>query len=256
MDLHLKGKIALVTGAGSQVGFGKAICLTLAGEGCSVVVADINLEGAQKTALEIDPTGIKSMAVKADITIESDLRTMVKTALEKFGKIDILVNNAGGMIRTGPFLEQDESSWDKDLALNLKGTMLCCKAVLPCMIERKYGKIVNISSSSAKVVNPMVGMYAIAKGGVYIFTRSLAKMVIDKGITVNSIAPGWSMTTDFVKGDSKKKEDLKARFLPDTPIGRGTEPEDIANSVAFLVSDVSSDIVGQVICVDGGSTMQ
>jgi NAD(P)-dependent dehydrogenase (short-subunit alcohol dehydrogenase family) len=256
MDLHLKGKIALVTGAGSQAGFGKAICLTLAHEGCDIIATDINLEGANETSKIVASLGRESLAVKVDITSVTEIRNMVTKAIEKFGRIDILVNNAGGMIRSGQFLEQSESFWDKDLALNLKGTMLCCQAVIPSMIERKYGKIVNISSSSAKLVNPNVSMYGIAKGGIFIFTRSLARMVIGKGITVNSVAPGWSMTTDFVKADASAKEGMKARFLPETPIGRGTEPEDIANTVAFLVSDVSSDIVGQIICVDGGSTMQ
>ncbi len=256
MDLKLKDKVALVTGAGSQVGFGKAICVKLAEEGCHIIAADINLEGASATAAEIESMGRKALAVKADITKEAELKEMVNKALDKFSRIDILVNNAGGMIRGGQFLEQTVSTWDKDLALNLKGTMLCCQAVVPCMMERKYGKIVNISSSSAKLVNPAVMMYQIAKGGVFIFTRSLAKMVISQGITVNSVAPGWSMTTDFVKADAGVKEGMKARFMPETPVGRGTEPEDIANTVAFLVSDVSSDIVGQIICVDGGSTMQ
>mgnify|MGYP005855792063 CR=1 FL=1 len=251
MNLGLTDKVALVTGAGSQIGFGKAIALTLAREGCDVVVNDINLKGAQKTAAEVEALGRKSLAIKADVTKKAEVQEMVALALAEFGKIDILVNNAGAITTGGPFVEQDESAWDKDIELNLKGTMLCCQAVIPGMMERKYGKIVNISSGTVKVIHPVVSAYSIAKAGVVVFTKQLAKMAISSGITVNSVSPGWSLT-NFVKGD---KEALKARFLPETPIGRGTEPQDIANTVAFLVSDVSADIVGQVNFVDGGSTI-
>jgi len=252
MDLGLEGKVALVTGAGSQIGFGKAISLTLAREGCDVIVNDINLDDAKKTAAEIGASGRKSLAIKADVTQKAEVQEMVKKGLAEFGKIDILVNNAGGITLAGPFLEQKEEDWDKDIDLNLKGTLFCTQVVLPGMMERKYGKIINISSGSTKQNHPVISAYTMAKGGINVFTRSLATMVIGSGITVNCVSPGWSLT-NFVKGD---KEEIEKRFLPETPIGRGTEPQDIANAVAFLASDVSADIVGQVICVDGGSTMQ
>jgi 3-oxoacyl-[acyl-carrier protein] reductase len=252
MDLGLEGKVALVTGAGSQIGFGKAISLTLAREGCDVIVNDINLDDAIKTAAEVEAMGRRSLAIKADVTQKAEVQAMVEGALEEFGKIDILVNNAGGITMSGPFLEQKEEDWDKDIDLNLKGTLFCCQAVLPGMMERKYGKIVNISSGSAKLNHPVVSVYTMVKGGINVFTRNLATMAIGSGITVNCVSPGWSLT-NFIKGD---KEEIERNFLPGTPIGRGTEPQDIANAVAFLASDVSEDIVGQVICVDGGSTMQ
>jgi NAD(P)-dependent dehydrogenase (short-subunit alcohol dehydrogenase family) len=252
MDLGLEGKVALVTGAGSQIGFGKAISLTLAREGCDVIVNDINLDDAIKTAAEVEALGRKSLAIKADVTKKAEVQAMVEGALEEFVKIDILVNCAGGITMSGPFLEQKEEDWDKDIDLNLKGTMFCTQAVLPGMMERKYGKIVNISSGSAKLSHPVVSVYTMVKGSINIFTRNLATMVIRSGITVNCVSPGWSLT-NFIKGD---KEEIERSFLPGTPIGRGTEPQDIANAVAFLASDVSEDIVGQVICVDGGSTMQ
>jgi NAD(P)-dependent dehydrogenase (short-subunit alcohol dehydrogenase family) len=252
MDLHLTDKVALVTGAGSQIGFGKAIALTLAQEGCDVIVADISFVDVQKTALQVTKLGRRAFAVRTDVTKKDDVQEMIRKGLSEFGKIDILVNNAGGMQMTGSFLEQNEEEWDKDISLNLKGALLCAQGVLPSMMERKYGKIINISSGSAKLHHPVVSTYPIAKGGLDVFTRYLATMVIGSGITVNSVAPGWSLT-NFVKGD---KEEFKQRFLPETPIGRGTEPQDIANVVAFLASDVSADIVGQVISVDGGSTMQ
>jgi NAD(P)-dependent dehydrogenase (short-subunit alcohol dehydrogenase family) len=254
MDLNLKGKVALVTGAASQAGFGKAICLRLAREGCQIAAADVNLEGATQTAAEIEKLGVAGLAVRADITRKGEVQAMVKQVLAKFGRIDILVNNAGGVSHGGNFLEQDETLWDKEVALNLKGTMLVCQAVLPSMLEKKYGKIVNVSSSSARIVHPGVAMYTIAKGAVYIFTRQLAKTYVAQGVNCNSVAPGWSLDTDFVKGGQAAKERMKPMFLAETPIGRGTSVEDIANMVAFLASDVSADIVGQVISVDGGST--
>lgn len=254
MDLGLKDKVALVTGAGSQIGFGKAICLTLAREGCHIAASDIDLEGAKKTAAEVEALGRSAIGVKADITKKADAQEQVKQALDKFGKIDILVNNAGAIFGGGPFAEQDEALWDRELALNLKGCMLCSQAVLPAMIEKKYGKIVNIASDTAKMVWPMVSMYNIAKTGVYKFTRDLARTVIGDGINVNCVSPGWSLDTDFAKVPDKKA--AEKNFLKETPIGRGTTPRDIACAVAFFASDLSGDIVGQILSISGGSTFQ
>jgi NAD(P)-dependent dehydrogenase (short-subunit alcohol dehydrogenase family) len=142
MDYGLKGKIALVTGTASQTGMGNAICVTLAKEGCDIVSADIDLEGAQKTADAIKILGRKAIAVKVNITKGSEVDEMVNTALKKFGKIDILVNTAGLSAMSGvPFLESKQEAWEKDLAVNLYGTMNCVKAVIPGMVEHKYGKI-------------------------------------------------------------------------------------------------------------------
>jgi NAD(P)-dependent dehydrogenase (short-subunit alcohol dehydrogenase family) len=253
MDLGLKGKIALVTGAGSQIGFGKTISLTLAGEGCDIAVNDINLDDAKKTADAIKALGRKCIAIKADITKKAEVQEMVRKALAEFGRIDILVNNAGGIHQQGDFLEQKEEIWDKDFNLDIKGPMLVAQAVLPGMIQHKYGKIVNISSSVPRMAFPGVSTYAMSKDAVYVFTRGLAKSVIRHGINVNSVAPGWSIT-NFDR--SAPPEELIKRFTPNTPIGRGTTTQDIANMVAFLASDISGDIVGQIICVDGGATMQ
>ena len=254
MDLGLEGKVALVTGAGSQTGFGKAICLTLAKEGCDIVATDIDFEGAKKTAAEVAKLGRRALGVKADITKKADARKQVKRALDKFGRIDILVNNAGAILGGGPFDQQDEALWDRELDLNLKGCMLCSQAVLPSMIERKYGKIVNIASDTAKMVWPMVSAYSIAKAGVYKFTRDLARTVIGNGINVNCVSPGWSMDTNFAKVPDKKA--AEKNFLKETPVGRGTTPMDIAHAVAFFASDISSDIVGQILSISGGSSFQ
>src|SRR4030042_4373721 len=148
MELDLKGKVALVTGAGSQIGFGKAIALQLAKEGCDVIINDLDLEGAKKTSAEVEKLGRKSMAIKADVTSVAEWDTMVKKVVEKFGRIDILVNNAGGCTPPRPFLQMTDKDWDFDINVNLKSTRNGTKTVLPIMINQKSGKIVNITSGA------------------------------------------------------------------------------------------------------------
>jgi len=251
MDLGLIDKVALVTGAGGQKGYGKGTAMTLAREGCDIIVADIDLEGAEKTANEIKSLGRKAIALKADVSISEQVHGMVKDALEQFGQIDILVNNAGAGTMPRPFIERAEEEWDRDLDINLRGVLLCTKAILPHMIERKQGKIVNISSIAAKVPAPFVSIYAAAKCGVVGFTRALAVEVIGSGINVNCIAPGLGMT-DFIKDTPPE---ILQSLIKEMPSKRANTPDDIANAVAFLVSDVSSNIVGQNISVDGGHSM-
>lgn len=255
MDLGLKGKVALVTGAGSPIGFGKAIALTLAKEGCDIICNDINLEDAKQTAGEVEALERRALAVKADVTKSAEVNDMVKTALEKFGKIDILVNNAGATPPHVPFVQQEEADWDKCINVNLKSQFICAKAVLPNMLERKSGKIVNISSGGAKICPPLGESYVAAKAGVIAFTKSLAVEVIPSGINVNSIAPGWAQTNlgkEYAPPPEAKEAMIK-NLLAITPIGRATLPQDIADMVAFLASDAASDVVGQTIGVDGGS---
>lgn len=251
MDLGLKGKTALITGAGSQIGFGKQIALTLAAEGADIAVSDKDYDNVVLTAQDVEKLGVKAIAVKCDVTSKADITAMTKQVLDEFGKIDILVNNAGGMIPQPGFLEQEEAIWDKNFSLNIKGAMLVSQAVLPGMMERQYGKIINISSSVPKMNFPAVSSYAMSKSAIYIFTRGLAGMAIKSGVNVNSVAPGWALT----HFDPRPHGDIEKAFTPHTPIGRGTTTQDIANAVAFLVSDVSADIVGQILCVDGGATM-
>jgi NAD(P)-dependent dehydrogenase (short-subunit alcohol dehydrogenase family) len=257
MELGLKGKVALVTGAGSQVGFGKATCLLLAQEGCDIIAADIDLVGSQKTATEVEKLGRKALAAKCDITKKIEIAAMVKQALEKFPKIDILVNNAGGIAgKSGPFEVQEEAEWDKDYNLNLKGPMLVTQSIFQHMVARKYGKIICVASDTAKMAFPGVQMYSIAKGALYIFVRGLAKHLATSNINVNIVSPGWSMDTDFVKGPREMKENIAKRFITDTPLGKGTTVMDIAAAIAYLASDISGDITGQVLSISGGSTMQ
>lgn len=247
MDLGLKGKAALVTGAGSQIGFGKAIALTLAKDGCDIIVNDIDLKGAQQTAAEVEASGRKAMAIKADVTKSAEVKDMVKAVLERFGKIDILVNNAGACTPPKPFLEMTEAEWDKDININLRGVLNCSKAVLPHMIERKYGKIVSITSGAGINGGFNTAVYAAAKAGVIAFTMAIAKEVAPSGINANCVSPGPAIT-GFARN---APPGMLERFAKTVSIGRLTEPQDIANTVAFLASDVSADIVGQTIIVTG-----
>jgi 3-oxoacyl-[acyl-carrier protein] reductase len=253
MDLGLQGKIALVTGTASQIGMGKAICLALAKEGCDIISTDIKFEGAKQTAEDIKVLRRRAIPLKADVAKSSDVNEMVNAALKEFGKIDILVNTAGGNFELGTaFMESKQEMWATNLEVNLFGTMNCAKAVIPGMVERKYGKIINFSSISAKFGRP--GSYGAAKAAVLAFTRGLATQLGPSGINVNAIAPGVVPTNFFsALGDRANKlfEDMAAL----TPLRRNQTVDDMANMVAFLASDVSKNITGQCIQVDSGLVM-
>jgi 3-oxoacyl-[acyl-carrier protein] reductase len=251
MELGLSGKVAIVTGAGSPIGFGKAISLTLAREGCDVIADDINLKEARQTAAEVEALGRKALAVKADISSSSEVNDMVQAALERFGKIDILVNNAGATTPGKPFAEKPETEWDLDINVTFKGVLICTKAVIGHMISRQSGKIINIASGAGKTGSPGTVVYGAAKAGVIGFTKGLAKEVAPLGINVNGIAPGMA-NTGF---SSNAPPELVKTFSSMIPLGRLTEPQEIADMAAFLASDVASDIVGQIFSVDGGLTM-
>jgi 3-oxoacyl-[acyl-carrier protein] reductase len=251
MDLNLKGKVALVTGAGSQTGMGKAIALTLATEGCDLIITDIDKEGLEKTAAEVKAIGSQVIAVKANITQKADVEQIIAAGLEQFKKIDILVNAAGAGTPDKPFLEKTEEDWDADINLNLRGVMYCTRAVLPQMLASKSGKIINISSCASKLSSPTASTYAAAKTGVIGFTRALAGEVARAGININAVSPGLTMT-NFVKNIDPEK--LKF-FQSMIPTGKVNTAQDVANMVVFLSSDVSANIVGQNFSVDGGLTM-
>jgi NAD(P)-dependent dehydrogenase (short-subunit alcohol dehydrogenase family) len=256
MDLGLTDKVALITGAGSQIGFGHATAVTMAKEGCHIIVNDIKLPEAEKTAAEIKSLGRKAIAIKADVGNSTQVQDMVKTALATFGKIDILVNNAGAGGAGGPIHLTKEEDWDKTIALLFKGVMNCTKAVIPQMLERKYGKIINISSGLGRTGSANNSVYSSCKGAVITFTRSIALEVAEKGINVNCVCPGLS-TTNFLRdenGNIRNPEGID--FLRKTvPMKRLTEPQDIANMVTFLVSDATSHVTGQTFAVNGGNSM-
>ena len=265
MDLGFKGKVALVTGAGSQVGFGKETALLFAKEGCdSIAVTDVNLEDAEKTAAAVRELGSKSIAVKADITNHAEVDAMVKKVIDEYGKIDILCNVAGGIIHKDnvPIDEQDPAVWEKQLKLNLVGTMNVSKAVVPQMRKQKYGVIVNIGSGSTHQYQMGVGTYAMSKFAIDLFTRQLAFVEGNAGIRVNCVAPGPAPTNfgailreDRPKLPPEEMEKMRVAMLGNFPLGRMGTAVDIANATVLLASDVTSYVTGQVLHVSGGSVM-
>ena len=258
MDLGLKDKVALVTGVGSQVGMGKAIALTLAKEGCDIIASDIDIEGAEKTAAEIRALGRKVLVFKTDITKLDEVNELVKAGLNEFNKIDILINNAGGTRFAGFLAEANIEDIEQEIRLNLMGAIYCSKAVISHMIEKKSGKIVNIASSAARMGVPGGAGYCSAKTGILGLTRTLAMELGRMGINVNGISPGFVLT-NFYGGEGAP---MLANLPPEmknpedrTPLGKKIFPQDIANAVLFLVTDLSEKITGQVIMVDSGEIM-
>jgi NAD(P)-dependent dehydrogenase (short-subunit alcohol dehydrogenase family) len=250
MDLGLKNKVALVTGAGSQKGFGKGMVMALAREGCDIVACDMDIEGAEKTAAEVRALGRKAIALKMDVTKTAEVKKAVAAALKEFGKIDILINNAGVGTQPKPFVATTEEEWDTNINVNLRGTMNVTKAVLPHMIERKSGKIVSMSSTAGLSGMSTGGVYGAAKAGIVILTAALAKELGEVGINVNCMAPGLG-ATNFHKASNFPPEYINKFVKEMAAAGRTTTPEEMGNVAAFLVSDVSKNITGQCIRVSG-----
>jgi NAD(P)-dependent dehydrogenase (short-subunit alcohol dehydrogenase family) len=265
MDLGFTGKVALVTGAGSQVGFGKETALLLAKEGCdAVAVTDVNLEDTEKTAAMVIELSCKSIAVKADITNGAEVDAMVKKVIDEYGKIDILCNVAGGILHKDkiPIDEQDGAVWEKQMRLNLFGTMNVSKAVVPQMRVQKYGVIVNIGSGSTHQYWMGVGMYAMSKYAMDLFTKQLATDEAKAGIRVNCVAPGPAPTNfgailreGMPPPTPEQAQKMREMMLKTMPLGRIGTAVDIANATVFLASDVTSYVTGQIFHVSGGSVM-
>jgi 3-oxoacyl-[acyl-carrier protein] reductase len=265
MDLGLKGKVALVTGAGSQIGFGKEIALLLAKEGCeAVAVTDILLEDCQKTAEAVKKLGCKSLADKADITKEDEVSEMVKKVIDAYGRIDILCNVAGAILHKDntPIEDQKKEMWARQINLNLFGTMLVSQAVLPYMKKRKYGVIVNVGSGSTHQYGMGVGMYAISKAAIDVFTKQLAMTEGKTGIRVNCVAPGPAPTNfgavlreGLPPPTEEQTRQRKERMAQMMPLGRIGTAADIANAVVFMASDAAGYVTGQVFHISGGSVM-
>lgn len=253
MDLDLQNKVALITGAGSPIGFGRGIALALARSGCDIAAVDIDFESVKDTAEEVQALGRQALAVKTDVTSVSEVRDMVRTALDKFGRIDILVNNAGRATPPMPFVDTPEENWEKVFDLNVYGVFHCTKAVLPQMIQRKSGKIINISSGAGLSGMPRCVHYGASKAAIIAFTKGIAKEVISSGINVNSVAPGVG-DTNFLRGNFPEGELEKA--VATVPSGRATTPEEVGNMVAYLASDISRSLVGQTIFLDGGHSIR
>lgn len=247
--MNFSGKTAIVTG-GSR-GLGRAICLELAKGGANVVFCYAGNEtAAQETLAACEALGAKAAAVCCDVTdAEADL-TLVKTTVNLFGRVDILVNNAG-ITRDGLLLTMKEADFDAVIAANLKGAFLCMKAVARQMVRQRYGRIVNLSSVVGLRGNAGQVNYAASKAGVIGMTKSLAKELAGRNITVNAVAPGF-IDTDMT---AALTETAKNAALGSIPMGRMGTPENVAKAVAFLADEVAGYITGQVLAVDGGMSM-
>lgn len=265
MDLCFAGKTALVTGAGSQVGFGREIALLLADEGIdAVAVTAAHLSGAEKTAEAIRRKGCRSIALEADITDNAAVKAMVGKVMEEFGRIDILCNVAGGLLHADgvPIDQQDPDVWDKQFRLSVSGTMNVTQAVVPIMRAQKYGAIVNIGSGSTRAYAMGVSAYAMSKAALDTFTKQLAFVEAKAGIRVNCVAPGPA-ETNFAgllsdaqaTASPEEMERRRQEMLGHFPLGRICTPWDVATATVFLASDVAGHVTGQVFHVSGGSVM-
>lgn len=245
----LTGRIAVVTGASR--GIGRAIATLLAQRGADVVCGDKLAEQAKTTADEIAAaTGRRTSGCLVDVADGQSVQGFIDCALSEFGKIDILVNNAG-ITRDNLLMRIEEADWDIVLDVNLKGVFNCCKAVVRPMMKQRYGRIVNITSVVGLSGNAGQANYAASKAGMIGLTKSLARELGSRNITVNAVAPGFVGTalTDVLP------QELKEASIKATPLGRFGTPEDIAHAVAFLASDEASFITGQILSVDGGMVM-
>jgi 3-oxoacyl-(acyl-carrier-protein) reductase len=245
--MRLKDKIAVVTGTGH--GLGKGIALKLAREGAKVVVCDLLEENAQAVAAEIEKAGGKAIAVKADIANKPDVEAMFAAAVSQIGPIDILVNNAG-INRDGVLHKMTDENWDKVIAVNLTGTFYCLRLAAQQMRERGYGRIVNVASMSW-LGNFGQANYAASKAGVVGLTKTAARELARKGITVNAVCPGF-IDTEMTRGVPEKIWEIMVDKIWSGKVG---SPEDVGNVVAFLASDEASYVTGEVINVSGGMTL-
>ena len=255
--MRLQGKIAIVTG-GAQ-GIGKVVAQKLAGEGANVVIADIQEEPLREAADEIRKIGRECLGIRTDVAEEKDVIAMVEKTLTHFGRIDILINNAGGRINTPPSLEETtQEQWNRVIAVNLTGTFLCCKAVLPHMKKNGSGKIVNVSSKAGRTAGlSTTPAYASAKAGVLGLTRQLAFEMGPYGININAIAPGFTSSGPKWEKDvwSLVPQERKETILNSNPLRRIAAPEEQANVIVFLCTEDASFITGACIDSNGGAFM-
>jgi 3-oxoacyl-[acyl-carrier protein] reductase len=246
--MEFTGKTAIVTG--SARGIGKAIAARLAASDARVVISDVLMDLAEETVREFHEKGYDALAVMANVTKKEDVDNLVKNTLEKYQSIDILVNNAG-ITRDTLLVRMSEEDWDKVLAINLKGAFLATQAIARVMMKQRSGRIINISSVVGRMGNVGQANYAASKAGLIGLTKSAAKELAGRGITVNAVAPGF-IATDMT---DKLPQAARDAFLSNVPLKRAGTPEDIAAVVAFLASDDAAYITGQVLGVDGGLLM-
>ena len=252
--MKLRGKTALVTGGGR--GIGRAIALGLAQEGAQVAVLDILADNAAAVAREIEATGVKALALPADLTKRAQVDRAVADTLAQFGQIDILVNNAG-WDRMEMFLDSEEETWDKIIAINFKGMLYVCKAALPSMVARGHGKVISIASDAGRAGSTGEAVYAGTKGAIIAFSKTLAREMARHKITVNVVCPGLTETPllQGIREQSPKTEKVIEAVTRAIPLGRVGQPEDIAGAVVYLASPAADFVTGQTLSVSGGLTM-
>lgn len=252
MDLGLKDKVAIITGVGNQRGYGVGIAEYMAKEGCSIIGVDIDIEGAEKTCEKCRALGSKAVAIKANVADRAEVKEMVKKAVAEFGKIDILVNNAGTSTVLMPFIEMTEEDCDILINVNLHGQMNVAREVIPHMIERKYGRIVNITGGQG---GANISVYGASKAGVGAWTKSIAAELVDKGIIVNGVHPGLGNTGLNMIGrggrylSDEEEQEFANKFFG---LQRFCKGEDMGPLVAFLASDTCSYMVGELLNMNAG----
>lgn len=245
----MKNKTAIVTGASR--GIGRACALALAEKGANVVINFAGNEAAaQETAKLCQEKGVQTLVVRGDVANSQDCQTLVEETVKTFGRVDILVNNAG-ITRDNILMRMSDEDFDAVIATNLKGTYSMMKAVSRQMMKQRYGRIINMASVVGVMGNAGQVNYSASKAGVIGMTKSFAREIAPKGVTVNAVAPGF-IATDMTAAMNQAAADALAKSIP---LGRMGKPEDIANTVAFLASEETGYITGQVICVDGGMCM-
>jgi 3-oxoacyl-[acyl-carrier protein] reductase len=248
ISTDLSGQVAIVTGAAR--GLGRAIAESLAGCGAKVACIDVNAETLNGTVSEIKAAGGTAEAFVCDVTKSEQVNQTVDEVSKKLGGLNILVNNAG-ITRDGLVMRMKDEDWDAVLGINLRGTFLFTRAVIRPMLKAERGRIINIASVAGLMGNPGQTNYSASKAGVIGLTRTVAKEVASRGVTVNAVAPGFIATEMAAKLGADKLELIKK----ETPLGRLGEPQDIADAVLFLASEAASFITGQVLTVDGGLTV-
>jgi 3-oxoacyl-[acyl-carrier protein] reductase len=247
--MDFTGKVAIVTGSGR--GIGKAIAMKLAENGATLVINDVGDSApAEQTVTEIKNMNRQAMAIMADVSSSADVTKMMETAIAAYGKVDILVNNAG-ITRDQLTMKMTDEDWDKVLAIDLKSVFLCTRAVLRPMLKQRSGRIISMSSVVGIIGNAGQANYAAAKAGIIGFTKTIAKEVASRGITVNAVAPGFIDTPMTQVLPEERKQTL----MNNIPLGYLGTPRDIAETVAFLASEEARYITGQVISVDGGISL-
>jgi len=254
MEASKNGRVALVTGGAR--GIGEAIARALAADGLAVVVADLRAQDAAATAAAICDAGGKAIAVEVDVTSTQSVAAAVAAARGQFGRVDVVVNNAG-WDDLKPFVETDEALWDRVIEINYKGVLRVTHAVLPEMIERGWGRIINIGSDAGRVGSSLESVYSGAKGGIIAFTKTVAREVARKGITANVVCPGPT-DTPFLREVVSKQGDADkviGAMTAGVPMKRLAQPEEIAAAVRFFARDDAGYITGQTLSVSGGLTM-